>query len=58
MKLYVKFLKNEIKPWRKKMYCIPPENNAEFVCNMEDVLDVYKLPYDPDYPLIWCESHL
>jgi len=52
MKLYVKFLKNEIKPWRKKMWCIPPKENAEFVCNMEDVLDVYKLPYDSDYPLI------
>lgn len=52
MKLYVKFLKNEIKPWRKKMYCIPPKENAEFVCNMEDVLDVYKLPFDSDYPLI------
>jgi len=31
---------------------IPPEHNAEFVCHMEDVLDLYKLPYDPDYPLV------
>jgi len=31
---------------------IPPENNAEFVCQMEDVLELYKLPYDPDYPVV------
>ena len=31
---------------------IPPEANAEFVCQMEDVLDVYTRPYDPEYPVI------
>jgi hypothetical protein len=31
---------------------IPPEANAEFVCKMEDVLDVYKRPYDEKYPVI------
>jgi hypothetical protein len=35
-----------------KMWCIPPEHNAEFVWRMEDVLSVYKLPYDPDYPQV------
>jgi hypothetical protein len=35
-----------------KMWCIPPKANAEFVWRMEDVLEVYKLPYDPKYPLI------
>jgi len=25
---------------------------AAFVANMEDVLDVYHLPYDPDYPVV------
>jgi hypothetical protein len=34
------------------MWCIPPDANAEFVWRMEDVLAVYKLPYDPDYPLV------
>src|SRR5262245_35551653 len=34
------------------MWCIAPEANAEFVWRMEDVLAVYKLPYDPDYPLV------
>jgi len=30
----------------------PPEANADFVWHMEDVLDVYHRPYDPDRPLI------
>ena len=34
------------------MWCIPPKANAAFVCQMEDVLEVYKLPYDPNRPLI------
>ena len=34
------------------MGCIPPDANAEFVWRMEDVLAVYKLPYDPDYPVV------
>lgn len=34
------------------MWCIAPRNNAEFVCQMEAVLDVYKRPYDPEYPVV------
>jgi transposase len=34
------------------MWCIPPKANAAFVCQMEDVLEVYKLPYDANRPLI------
>jgi len=34
------------------MWVIPPEQNAEFVCQMEVVLDVYKRPYNPDYPVV------
>ncbi|EDN67873.1 transposase [Beggiatoa sp. PS] len=56
--------KNKLKPWQKKHsrlkflrnfsleWCIPPEANAEFVCNMEDVLEVYKKPYDPAHPVV------
>ena len=36
----------------KKMWCIPPKQNAEFVAHMEDVLEVYSRPYDPDYPVV------
>lgn len=43
---------NELKPWLKEEWCIPPEQNAEFVYRMEDVLDVYHRPFDPDRPLI------
>jgi len=31
---------------------IPPQQNAEFVARMEDVLDVYERPYDPEYPVV------
>ena len=41
-----------MKPWLKKMWCIPPEHNAAFVCAMEDVLEVYKRPYDPARPVV------
>ena len=34
------------------MWCIPPTANAAFVCAMEDILEVYKRPYDPQKPLI------
>jgi hypothetical protein len=35
-----------------KRWCIPPKANAEFIWRMEDVLEVYKLPYDPLYPTV------
>jgi DDE superfamily endonuclease len=44
--------KNEIKPWLKQQWCIPPEASAEFVCAMEDVLEVYHRPYDEKRPLV------
>jgi hypothetical protein len=31
---------------------IPPERNAEFVAAMEDVLDLYQRPHDPDAPVV------
>ncbi|MCG6136814.1 MAG: IS630 family transposase [Nostoc sp. LLA-1] len=44
--------KNELKPWLKESWVIPPEASAEFVCQMEDILQLSTRPYDPDYPLI------
>ena len=41
-----------MKPWRKQMWCIPPEQNAEFVCAMENVLETYKRPYNPKNPVV------
>ena len=42
--------KNDLKPWRERQWVIPPEQSAEFVCAMEDVLEVYQRPYDPTPP--------
>lgn len=33
-------------------WVIPPDNDAEFVACMEDVLEAYKKPYNPTHPLI------
>lgn len=44
--------KNELKPWLKEQWVLPPEQNADFVCAMEDVLDVYQRPYDPKRPQV------
>lgn len=44
--------KNDLKPWLKEQWCIPPEANADFVCAMEDVLDVYHRFYSPTHPLV------
>lgn len=41
-----------LKPWLNTQWCIPPEANAEFVRQMEAVLDVYERPYDPRRPLL------
>jgi hypothetical protein len=43
---------NELKPWLKKEWCIPPEQNGEFVCHMEDILEVYRRALDPKRPLV------
>ena len=33
-------------------WVIPPEANAEFVANMEEVLEVYERPYDAAHPVL------
>ncbi|MFQ5652922.1 MAG: IS630 family transposase [bacterium] len=44
--------KNELKPWQNEQWVIPPQANADFVCNMEDVLELYHEPYDPSRPVV------
>jgi hypothetical protein len=34
------------------MWCIPPQQNAEFVARMEDVLAVYARPFDEESPVV------
>ena len=36
----------------KKCWCIPPKQNAAFVACMEDVLEVYHRPYNPEFPVV------
>jgi hypothetical protein len=36
----------------KEQWCLPPEASGAFVCQMEQVLDVYELPEDPEVPLV------
>ena len=31
---------------------IPPEHNAHFVWRMEEILDLYEEPYDPNRPVV------
>lgn len=33
-------------------WVIPPEQDAEFVAHMEDVLETYAKPYDPQHPVL------
>ncbi len=42
---------NELKPWRKKMWCVP-KIDAEYVARMEDVLEQYAKPHDPKQPVV------
>jgi hypothetical protein len=34
------------------MWVIPPDQNGDFVAHMEDVLDVYHMPHDPEIPQV------
>jgi hypothetical protein len=45
-------VRTTLKPWQQKPWVIPPPANAAFVCAMEDVLDVYTCPYDPQRPQV------
>ncbi len=42
---------NELKPWRKDMWCIP-RVDGEFVARMEDVLDLYAETPDATRPVV------
>ncbi|MER3404787.1 MAG: IS630 family transposase [Chloroflexota bacterium] len=44
--------KNDLQPWRKKQWLIPPEATGEFVWRMEERLAVYPRPSAPTRPLV------
>ena len=43
---------NQVKPHLSAYWCTPKEQDAEFVLNMEDVLNIYSMPYNLDVPVI------
>jgi transposase len=47
----------EIKPWQKKMWCIP-KFDSDFVAHMENVLDLYAEPADPSRPVVCFDETL
>ncbi|GAK49348.1 transposase [Candidatus Moduliflexus flocculans] len=42
---------HRVNHWRKRQWCIS-QVTSEYLMRMEDVLDVYDLPYDPRHPVI------
>jgi transposase len=42
---------NKLKPWQKKMWCIP-KVDAQYVARMEDVLDLYAKPPAKNEPVV------
>lgn len=41
----------KLKPWLKKMWCIR-KIDADFIARMEDILDLYAEPADPQFPVV------
>lgn len=41
-----------MKPWKVVSWLIRSQQNSRFVAQMEQVLDVYKCPYNVDYPVV------
>jgi transposase len=46
-----RLVEKKLKPWQEKMWCIA-EMDAEYVARMEDVLDLYAEPADPQRPVV------
>ena len=44
-------LSHDLKPWREKMWVVT-DLDEDCIAKMEDVLEVYERPYDPQQPLI------
>jgi hypothetical protein len=41
-----------LKPWKVVGWVIPPNQNSHFVAAMEQVLDIYKRPYNKSFPVV------
>ena len=51
-------LKNKLRPHKNDYWCIPSKDDAEFIACMEDVLDVYELPYNSERPVVCMDEKL
>ncbi len=49
-------LKNELRPHLNDYWCIPSKEDAEFITYMEDILDIYELPYNPMRPVVYMDE--
>ena len=50
--------RNCLCPHASEYWRIPHGEDAEFVVHMEDILDVYQMPYDPKHPLYCMDESL
>ena len=44
-------LHHDLKPWPEKMWCVA-DLNEDYITKMEDVLETYEQPYDPQQPVV------
>lgn len=42
----------------KDYWCIPPKENAELMTAMEDIFDIYELPYNSELPVVCIDENL
>jgi hypothetical protein len=45
--------KNGMTKRKIEYWLIPPEQDAEFVACMEEVLEIYAKAFDPKHPVLW-----
>ena len=48
--------KNKITERKLQYWVIPPKQNGEFVAAMENVIETYELPYDPNVPVVMMDE--
>lgn len=51
-------LKNCLRSHKNDYQCIPSKEDAEFIACMEDILDIYELPYNPNVPVVCMDEKL
>lgn len=44
-------LEHDLKPWQQQSWCVP-RLDEEFIARMEDILEVYERPLDPQRPVL------